>query len=323
MSTQLFTVEVPGSSANLGPGFDSLSIALHLHLLVHVSLSPSPDTFIEIQYEGGNKDSISVDVEKNLLGVAMMHVVRKMNGVLPVGHILLDVRNEITLSKGLGSSGATIIAGCMIASELCGLKLDRKGILKAALDIESHPDNISASVAGGFVVSCVDPSTGDPSFIATKISSQMKAVVVIPNIEKSGGTHSTRKVLPDTYSKADAVFNIQHSSLLTALMSKPNISEDDAILFASAMQDRIHQPYRQVLVPGLEEILKLNSSKLPGLLGVCMSGAGPSVLALTTGNVENNLNIGKTIRGCFLEKGIEAEIKILEIDNNGATVHCQ
>jgi len=335
-------VKVPATSANLGPGFDALSLALKLYLTVSVTVSPSQDATttsqlsnntnlydrISITYKGYKEENVSIDPRINLLTTTIIHVIEKskanISSLSTQSDILLSVHNDIPLGKGVGSSGAAIVAGCLIANELCDLKLDRIGIMKYALEIEHHPDNISASIAGGFVVSCVDIISGEPFMVSTPISSHLKAVLVIPEIEKVGGTQSARSVLPSSYTKSDVIYNIQRTSLLTSLLTKKYESIEElqkiSSVFAVAMQDKLHQPYRQNLIPGLSEILSIPATSCPpGLLGICMSGAGPSVLALARGDDEELVRIGDVILARFKAQGVNGEIKILEFDREGSS----
>eukprot|EP01111_Echinosteliopsis_oligospora_P009395 TRINITY_DN2740_c0_g1_i2.p1 TRINITY_DN2740_c0_g1~~TRINITY_DN2740_c0_g1_i2.p1 ORF type:complete len:368 (-),score=112.60 TRINITY_DN2740_c0_g1_i2:468-1571(-) len=278
-------IKVPGSSGNVGSGFDALSLALGVYLTVDISITPSPSHDLLIKYSGVNEALISMEKEVNLITRTMYHVVQQCNGILPQAKIQLNVNNEIPLSKGMGSSASAVIAGCILANELCNLNLTKNQIMKYAMEIENHPDNLAAALFGGFVVSSVDSVSGECFFVNTPVSSNIKAVVVMPDIAKQS-TAAMRSVLPEAYTRGDIVFNLQRACLLTSLFFKSELTTTDkttmAKMFATAMQDKIHQPYRQALMPGMGSILALSQNILdiPSLFGVCISGAGPSVLAL-------------------------------------------
>ncbi len=180
--------------------------------------------------------------------------------------LTLDVRNEIPLGRGLGSSGAAAVAGVALANAAGGLRMSLHEILTRAADIEGHPDNVAASTLGGLAV------VGESAAVSLPWPKDVGLLVAIPECQLA--TEKARAALPDTYSRADAVFNLQHAALLVAA-----VASGDRKALAAALHDRLHQPYRQPLVPGLKDALALH---LPGLLGVTLSGAGPSLLAFVT-----------------------------------------
>lgn len=254
------TVRVPASSANLGPGFDALGLALNLHLTCRFQRSES----LQIRVSGRDADHIPVD-ESNLIWQTALQVARDVQCDLPA--IELEIDNEIPLGKGLGSSAAALTAGVVIADDLLDLGWRAARILDEAARIEGHPDNVGACVLGSIVASAID-SGGVARVVRLEMSERYDVAIVVPDFVLP--TSKARAVLPDFYSKADAVFNVQRSALLVAAL----VSGATAA-FPTALEDRMHQPYRSQLVPGLEEILRLRA---PGLLGCALSGAGPSIL---------------------------------------------
>jgi homoserine kinase len=179
----------------------------------------------------------------------------------------LEIHNDIPIGKGLGSSAAAVTAGVVIGSLLAGHDWDRARILDEAARIEGHPDNVAPSVLGGLVSAAID-CDGTARAIAHKLHPSYRVAVVVPDFILP--TEESRRVLPATYSRADTVFNVQRAALLISALT----TGSDAA-FPAALQDRMHQPYRAPLVPGLDRMLTIRTQ---GLLGCALSGAGPSVL---------------------------------------------
>lgn len=287
---------MPASSANLGPGFDALGLALSPYL--HCRFRPS-DT-LQIRATGRDANLIST-ASDNLIWQTALQMASDVGEALPT--VELEIHNDIPLGKGLGSSAAALTAGVIIADKLLGLNWKRLRILDEAARIEGHPDNVAACVLGSIVASAID-SQGTARAVRLELPDTIEAAVVVPDFPLP--THEARAVLPDNYSRADAVFNVQRSSLLIAALATGNITA-----FPTALEDRIHQPYRQKLVPGLEEILRLRA---PGLLGCCLSGAGPSVLVFFEKGHEEVVD---HVCQIFDAHGRAAEALTFEIDREG------
>jgi homoserine kinase len=249
------------------------------------------------------------------------------------------VDNDIPLGRGLGSSGTAIVAGVMLANHACELNLPKERLLDYCVMVEGHPDNVAASLLGGFVCSYLnEKATQLPKMvwgaentvkqenipyktsacIKMKWSKAVKVVVVIPKYELA--TKLARSVLPKLYDRSDVVFNLQRVTVLTHALGFDN---PDPEVIHEAMQDRIHQHYRQELIPGLPEILALKPGFIDGFIGACMSGAGPTVLILATDNFEA---IGKKIQDIFLKytdvngKKIDSYVKVLDVFEDGAII---
>jgi homoserine kinase len=214
----------------------------------------------------------------------------------------LRVENRIPIGRGLGSSAAAVLAGVAAADFLCRLDLSEAELLAAATEVEGHPDNVAAALLGGLVASV---SAGTVLSSRIEFAARWSIVVAIPDFALS--TREARAALPAEVPHRDAVFNVQRAAFLIAQLAR---GRREGV--REAMRDRLHQPYRSRLVPGLAEILALDG--VPGLVGIALSGAGPSVLAFADGEAEA---IGARLRATFAAHGVSAEVRILEPDNAG------
>jgi len=291
-----FTVRVPASSANLGPGFDALGLALAVYLTCRFRRSDA------LAIRAAGRDAVSIPTgPDNLIWQTAVTVARDHRLEMPP--IELEIHNDIPVGKGLGSSAAALTAGVVIADQLLDLRWKASRVLDEAARLEGHPDNVSACTLGSIVASAVD-SGGVTRAVRIELPRRYGIGVVVPDFDLP--TVKARAVLPATYSRADAVFNVQRASLLiAALMAGATWA------FPAALEDRFHQPYRAPLVPGLEEILKLRA---PGLLGSVLSGAGPSILVFYERGYESVCDL---VRQIFRLHGHESEVLLTEIPDQG------
>ena len=348
------TICVPATSANIGCGFDVIGLALSIFLRLHIEISSPPSgTQVPlnciISCTGDSAAHIPLVPDDNLITRTALYVLRchGQRSFPPITYV--NIQNDIPLSRGLGSSGAAVVAGVMLADYVGSLVLTKARMLDYCLMIERHPDNVAAALQGGFVgtylrelkaeetarkeiplsevlpepAGGVDtgenpplPPTGIGHFNQFSWSPAIKAIVVIPDFKVD--TAKAREVLPGHYSTKDVVFNLQRVPLLiSALASATPKSED----IYEAMQDRIHQPYRESLIPGLQEIIRTITPKSrPGLLGICLSGAGPTILALATHNFED---IAKAIITIFQkhQEDLHCRWEVLQPAMDGATLY--
>ncbi|KFZ09406.1 hypothetical protein V501_05578 [Pseudogymnoascus sp. VKM F-4519 (FW-2642)] len=349
MAASKFTVRAPCSSANIGPGFDVIGLALSMYLELKVTVDPSETTSLplncRITYEGEGAPDVPLDPEVNLITKVALYVLRCHGQRVFPKNTHVHVINPIPLGRGLGSSGSAVVSGVVLANEAGKLGLSKARILDYCLMVERHPDNIAATLYGGFVgtylnelkpadvarleipVSEVLSNTGgvdtglnppEPPFNIGhfhkfKWAPEIRCIVVIPDFEVA--TAKAREVLPTSYTRPDIVFNLQRVALLpTALGESP---PDPEFIYLS-MQDKIHQPYRKTLIPGLTEILSSISPKShPGLLGTCLSGAGPTIMTLATDNFES---IANHLISEFKKEGITCAWKLLDPAQEGTTV---
>jgi homoserine kinase len=348
-SARKFTIKVPCTSANIGPGFDVVGLSLSLYVTLSVKVDPAASNVSpRLTYTGEGAEEVPLDAYQNLTTRTALYVLRCAGiSQFPSG-VSIDVHNEVPFGRGLGSSGAAVISGILLGNELGNLKLSNARLLDHALMIERHPDNVTAALIGGFVGSYLldlspedttakdvplsevlpeypvdagedwgknppTPPHGIGHFIRFGWAKEIKVVTIIPDFEVS--TAKARSCLPDSYSKQDLVFNLQRLAVLTTALAR---SPPDHYLIFQAMQDRVHQPYRKHLIPGLPTILaSVTPASHPGLLGICLSGAGPTILALATGNQEA---IAKTICDEFAKESIQCRVEFLEVTTDGAQV---
>lgn len=289
-------IRIPATSANLGPGFDALGMALSIYLECRFR----PSERLMIHPKGRDAQMISPG-ENNLIWQTALQVAQHTGRPMPF--IELEVMNDIPIGKGLGSSAAALVAGVVIADEALGLEWDRHKILDEAARIEGHPDNVSAAVLGSIVASAID-TEGITRAVRMQLPARYGVAVIVPDFILP--TSEARAVLPTTYSRADAVFNIQRSALLIAAMLTQTTEA-----FHEGLMDRLHQPYRAPLVPGLSEMLELRAE---GLLGCALSGAGPSVLVFYERGHEA---VCELMREIFKKHGHGSEILWSHIPDHG------
>ena len=298
-------VRVPASTSNLGPGFDCFGLALQLYLTVRATVAAGTTEQCTVTTTGAKENEALPRNAVNLIYRAMSFATLREGAMLPPVELL--VHNEIPLASGLGSSAAAIIAGIKLGGLITGNQISDERIQEYATEFEGHPDNVAASLYGGFLASCV---CGNGEVVSARFRwpAHIRVVVVSPHSQLP--THVARAALQRTVSRQDAVYNLQRTALFTAALAQQRYD-----LFWEAMHDRLHQPQRESLVPGLAEALAL--PRIPGLLGLALSGAGPSIVALVDGNEEA---VGARIASCFQARRIESTVRILDVDNEGCQI---
>ena len=299
---------VPASTSNLGPGFDCFGLALNLYLRVRASIAPASSVPCTVASSGeGTTASVSHD-EDNLIFRAMSYAAEHEGLNLPP--VRLTVHSEIPMASGLGSSAAAIVAGIALCGGLLRREIRKSTLLKYATTLEGHQDNVAAAIYGGWVTTAVRDDGGVLA-IKRRWPAGIKIIVVTPHLGVD--TARARAMLTSQVSRNDAVFNLQRIGLLSAALETGSYD-----LLWEAMQDRLHQPERKMLVPGLAEALA--TPRLPGLLGLALSGAGPSVLALAQNNLDE---IGRQIAASFHERGLRTTVRVLETDDIGLKMKCE
>lgn len=292
-------VRVPATSANLGPGFDALGLALALHN--EVIGEEADEVAVAVEGEGAARLDAGA---KNVVarGVALGFEVAGR----PFRGARLRCVNRIPLSRGLGSSAAAWVGGLLAANALLGEPIDRDGLLAAATRAEGHPDNVAAALLGGLTVSCADGPR--VTAVSLPLPAGIDWVVLVPETQSS--THEARAVLPDVVPRADAVFNVQRVSLLLAALGAGR-----ADLLDLAMQDRLHQPYRRRLFPWMEEVAA--AGRRAGALGCVLSGAGPCLLAAVP--ARGGQVVAAAMAEALRAAGIAGQALHLPVDLRGAT----
>lgn len=255
------TVRVPATTANIGPGFDSMGCALALHNYITCEVLPAGKLVITgcpEQYQN----------EENLAVQGYRVVLSRLG--LPNEGLSLNIRAEIPVCRGLGSSAALIAGGAAAANLLHGSPLPPAELLEVTNEIEGHPDNLAPAIYGGLTASLVED--GKPRTVKLPLSPTLRWVAAIPDFELS--THLARAVLPKEVAFTDAVYNASHAAVLAGALGS-----GDRELIAMALRDRLHQPYRESLIPEYGKVKA--AAEQCGAIAFCISGAGPTLLALT------------------------------------------
>jgi homoserine kinase len=281
-------IVVPGSISNLGPAFDTCAVAVQLYLRVRVLAVLHTGRF-ETQFVD------CAPAGQNRIEVAFRHA-QGIRGAAAPG-LRVEVRSDIPIGAGLGSSGAATIAGLRLFGEATE-RLRASESLAMACAIEGHPDNAAACLLGGLTVSCT-LDDGRVTSRASRWPSDLRLVVATPDARLP--TVVSRRVLPASLALTDAVFNLQRALLLLRALDTGR-HED----LREAVRDRWHQPARAALVPGLTEALALDD---PAVLGVCLSGSGPSIVALATDGAPRAEAL---LGGIFHRLGVPCTIRTLE-----------
>ena len=299
MSPHFFQVNVPATSANLGPGFDCLALALDLWNNTTFQVT-GKKFLIEIQGEG--ESFLPVD-EKNLIVHSFIHCLDYLGFPIPAGIEIL-CRNNIPTSSGLGSSAAAVLTGLLAANCFANYPLSNTDVLGIALDLEGHPDNISAALLGGLVAVTLD----EGKCITHKYEiSQFHVAVVLPHVEIS--TTVARAILPQHYTRQDIVYNLGRVALIIEALCSGNMS-----LLQKTMRDRLHQPYRLPYIPGGQSALQA-----AGVFdcAVSLSGAGPGLICFTKGDLRE---ITRVIEFEFQKHGIPSKTWVISPTLQGSWI---
>ncbi|MEG4345743.1 homoserine kinase [Microcoleus sp. A003_D6] len=338
--TSTVTVTVPATTANLGPGFDCIGAALSLYNCFQFSrLEPSATEKLKITVTGQEAAKVKTD-DSNLAYQAFLKLYDRLQQSPPPVAIHIDM--QVPLARGLGSSATAIVGGLVGANELAGAPLSQVEVMQLAIELEGHPDNVVPALLGGCRLAASN-APPQPPLSKGGLREQLPlteggvtespplskggqgggsweicdipwhpnivSVVAIPDFELS--TAEARKVLPADYSKADAIFNAAHLGLLVRALETGNEN-----WLRCALQDKIHQPYRRSLIQGYEAVQEaaLNA----GACGMVISGAGPTLLALT--DVTNVDAVEKGMAAAWGEFGVKADVRAIAIDTQGSQV---
>ncbi|MEL7564326.1 MAG: homoserine kinase [Dehalobacterium sp.] len=296
----MWKIRVPATSGNLGPGFDTIGMAFELYNYIYLDLIPQ-GLEIEVSGEGNNEISRQED---NIVYQAALRVFERVN-FQPKG-LKIILENNIPITRGLGSSASIIVGGMVGANEISGRHLSDNEVLKMAVDMEGHPDNVAPAMFGGITAAVNGIKSVD--YLKIVPPKDLHAIVAIPDFQLS--TKVARQVIPTMIDRSDAVFNIGRTSLMIGALLK-----GDLTLFGKMMEDRLHQPYRMSLIPGMRDVF--NDAKEAGALSVAISGAGPTLIAFV---VRDGEKVAKAMSEAFSKHKIDSQTLDLHPDNNGVII---
>ena len=307
-------MKVPATSANIGPGFDCLGLALPIYNTITIEETVLPGTGIEINIMSEDEDAIDEmsfdDIPKDENNIVYKAVEMLYNSIgQEPSELKINIQSQIPITRGLGSSAAVVVGGLLAANKLLGSPADETALLSIATEVEGHPDNVAPAILGGFVMASQED---DGSIVYRKLSwpQEWDITVCIPDFELS--TNIARSVLPQTVPMQDAIYNAKHLAMLVQA-----VSTKDEKLMKIALQDKLHQPYREKLVPGMKEIMDAFKHE-DGVLGCVLSGAGPSMLVIS---YKYDLDkIKSIVKEIWEPQSIKVDIRTLKVEENGAEI---
>ncbi len=299
----MIKIRVPATTANLGPGFDCLGLALKLYLNLEIE---EIEEGLVIEYQGEGAEKFSVKKKKDtIIWKSINLVLKRTYKDIHKKGLKIRAFNEIPVTRGLGSSASAIIGGIMGAARLYNIDLTNQEMLELALSLEGHMDNIVPALIGGLTLAY---KTGQEEIKWAGIKTPLDLRIVLAIPEFTLNTEKMRKVLPQKVALPEAIFNLSRASLLVNALQN-----SDWEVLNEAMEDRLHQPYRKPFIPGIDDMfLKIKET---GLAGVALSGSGPSVVSLTKKGREET--ISKIMKDAFLNAGITCRVLVLEADLDG------
>lgn len=299
------TIRVPATSANCGPAFDCMGVACTLYDDFTYTISDDEFGF-HLQVEGEGNGMLHPS-GRNLAFASFLEVWNQYTSRKRIG-ITLNMQNGIPMSRGLGSSSAAIVGGVMAASILSGINLTKEQLLIVANKIEGHPDNVAPAIYGGFTISCLkDQQPHSLRFLPAK---PLQFIAVVP--ERPLATALARKALPQQVSLQDAVFNESRSALLAGALMSGRYE-----FLTLAMEDKLHQPYRARLIPGMEAVFK--AGQAAGAFHCIISGAGSTLMAYADPAFDG-ISIGQAMVAAFADAGQKSTFHILNLDREGAKI---
>ncbi len=298
-------VKVPATTANLGPGFDALGLALDLWN--EAEFLATNDNQISLTIEGEGKDKLPTGANNTIVEAALQ--VYELLGK-PCTGLRIHCVNRVPLSSGLGSSSAAMLTGMLGANALLGNPLSREEILKLAIETEGHPDNVAPAMLGGLVASIIhERHVVSLRLTLTGQRTPIHITVVLPDFDFP--TKQARAILPKQIERKDAIYNISRAVIVTEAFRVGDLD-----MLGEAMTDKLHQPYRIPLIPGAQEAM--DAMKQAGASAVALSGAGPSLIGFSS---KRETAIGEAAKRAFAESGLNARVYKLKISRKGAEVH--
>ncbi len=304
LKVRKFSVKVPASTSNLGPGFDALGLAMDLYNTYSFELLESTEG--EFEYSTNLAKGQVPDSKENLLYRAFEYLFKKNNQAIP--SVKVHFEAGIPTSGGFGSSSTAIVAGLYAANKILGNKYDQHQILKIGTQLDGHPDNICPAILGG-LVTCVYADQ-QLSYIKLDWDHELFFVVVVPDFKVP--TAKARSVLPAKVEFGDAVFNLGYSSLLIAALADKNTE-----VLKKCFKDRLHQKYRASLVPGMRYVLDMGNEA--GAIGTMLSGAGSALIAVVDGTAKAE-TVASAMQTAWLQSGVKSEYMFLHAVDTGAVI---
>lgn len=292
-------IKVPATSANMGSGFDALGIALTMYNEIEIEESNVLDI--------ASLDDVEIPTTvDNLIFRSACRLYRECGKPEPEGMKILQT-NVVPMARGLGSSSTCVAAGLLGANELLGNPMSREELVNIACSIEGHPDNTTPALLGGLTSAAVE--NGRVYAVTLHVADKFRFAAFIPDFELK--TSVARSVLPESVSRADAVYNLSRSALMAGSLATGNVEN-----LHIAVQDKIHQPYRLGLIPGASDIFDLSYEY--GSLATYISGAGPTIMSIIRRSDENFESV---ISEQLIKRGLENwHVVILDVDSRGAYI---
>lgn len=307
------SVKVPATTANIGPGFDCMGMALPIYNTITIEETVLPGTGIEIN--AINNDSTAdnlmfehIPMDETSIIYKAVELLYNSIGQTP-SELKITVQSQIPIARGLGSSASVIVGGLLAANELLGHPADEVALLSIATEVEGHPDNVTPAIVGGL---CITSQEDDGTILYRKLNwpEEWNITVCIPDYELS--TDISRSVLPKEVPMEDAVFNAKRLAMFVEA-----VNTKDAELMKIALQDKLHQPYRMKLVPGLDKIIE-NLKHEENVLGCVLSGAGPAILVISQ---KNDLDkIKSIVKETWEDMNVKVNIMTLPVEPQGAQI---
>jgi homoserine kinase len=295
-------VSVPATTANLGPGFDCIGAALTLYNEFRFNADTQG---LKISVTGTEFQRVDTSGD-NLVYQAFEKFYQHLGQAAPP--VEIEIKLGVPLARGLGSSATAIVGGLLGANQLAGEPLDVAEVINLAIAMEGHPDNVVPAILGGCRLAATN-LTNAWEICEIPWHPEIVPIVAIPDFELS--TSSARSVLPTDYSRADAIFNIAHLGLLLR-----GLETGRSDWLTAALQDKIHQPYRQALIPGYEAVQV--AAGAAGAYGMVISGAGSTLLALV--HLSQAAAVEEAMTVAWKNQGMTAKVRSLTLDTQGATV---
>ena len=302
-------IQVPATMANLGCGFDCLGLALPIYNTVIVEETVLPGSGVEINIidEKNQEQVVNIPTDRNNIVYKAIELLYSYIGQTP-DEMKITIKTQIPVARGLGSSASVIVGGLMAANELLRNPADEAVLLSIATEIEGHPDNVTPAFTGGMTIAEIEDS-GSVTYRKLPWPKEWKITVCVPDFELA--TDISRSVLPENVPIKDAVYNLRRASMFVQA-----VHTKDEELMKFAMNDRLHQPYRMKLVPGLNNIMQ-ELKHTDKVLGCVLAGAGPSIAVISSGNTDE---IKEIVHTSWDNINVNAKIHTYNIEENGAKI---